>query len=379
MGAFLSGGIDSSLIVALMAGLMDRPVKTFSIGFENDAYDERAYARMVAERYGTEHEELVVTPDARAVLPEIVWHYNEPFADSSAIPTYYVSQMARRHVTVALSGDGGDENFAGYPRYRVAAEAGAGRGFPGRLLGLIRRASGRNDFRSPDDPVGSRRRLADLDARRLQYYHCLTHFHESYQARLYAPDFRRRLGPMFTVDRLLDLFRASDAPDFTDAMMDADFGLYLPDTLMAKTDVAAMAHSLEVRSPFLDHELVEFAARIPSGLKLAGGTEGKAVLKKAAEAWLPGEVIHRRKMGFGVPVEHWLRSELKDLARDTLLGRRAGERGLFRRAYVESLLDRHQNKGENWATLIWNLLMLEMWFLMFIDRTAARPAGHGGA
>jgi asparagine synthase (glutamine-hydrolysing) len=374
LGAFLSGGIDSSLIVALMAGMIDRPVKTFSIGFAEKEYDERAYARMIAGRYGTEHQEFLVTPDAQAILPELVWHYNEPFADSSAIPTYYVAEMARRHVTVVLSGDGGDENFAGYPRYRITA---GGSDWRERIFNLARRAAGLAEYRSAEDPAGSRRRLRDLDPRRLQYYHRLTNFHESYQARFYMPEFRRRLGPVFTVDRMLDLFRASDSPDFLDGMMDVDFGLYLPDTLMTKTDIASMAHALEVRSPFLDHEFVEFAARIPSGLKLKYGSESKWILKRAAAPYLVPEIIGRNKMGFGVPVEHWFRRELKDLVRDTLLSRRAAERGLFRIGEVESLLDRHQNKGENWATLIWNLLMLEMWHLMFIDRTMAPPAGHG--
>ncbi len=373
LGAFLSGGIDSSLIVALMAGLMDRPVKTFTIGFADEEYDERAYSRMIAEKFGTEHHEFVVTPDAQGILPELVWHYNEPFADSSAIPTYYVAEMARRSVTVVLSGDGGDENFAGYPRYRNTAR---GSGWRERFFSRAQRKAGFTDYQSKKDREGSRRRRRDLDARRLQYYQWLTHFHESYQARFYTPEFRRRLGPVFTVDRMLDLFRISDAPDFLDSMMDVDFGLYLPDTLMTKTDIAAMAHALEVRSPFLDHEFVEFAARIPSGFKLKGGTESKWILKLAAGSFLPNDVIVRKKMGFGVPVDQWFRHELKELVRDTLLSRRAADRGLFRRGSVESLLDRHQKKGENWATLIWNLLMLEMWHLMFIDRTMAPPAGH---
>ncbi|MGD0781388.1 MAG: asparagine synthase (glutamine-hydrolyzing) [Candidatus Aminicenantales bacterium] len=375
LGAFLSGGIDSSLIVALMAGLMDRPVKTFSIGFTNEEYDERVYARMIAEHYGTEHHEFVVTPDAQAILPELVWHYNEPFADSSAIPTYYVAEMARRHVTVVLSGDGGDENFAGYPRYQIApVKSGLGASVK-RLRDAAKRGEAWRAFE-----CGGRRRTLNrarrLDAQKLQYYYRITHFHELYQERLLTPEFRKKIEPDCAVDWMLDKIDASDARDFIDVMMDLDLGLYLPDTLMTKTDIAAMAHSLEVRAPFLDHLFLEFAARIPSGLKLKGGTESKWILKRAAEPYLPNDIIGRKKMGFGVPIDHWFRNELKELVRDTLLSRRAAERGLFRREYVESLLDRHQEKGENWATLIWNLLMLEMWHLMFIDRTMAPPACH---
>jgi asparagine synthase (glutamine-hydrolysing) len=370
LGAFLSGGIDSSLVVAMMAGLGSQPVKTFSIGFTNEEYDELPYARSVAQRYGTDHHEFIVTPDAEAILPDLVWHYNEPFADSSAIPTYYVAKLAREHVTVALTGDGGDENFAGYPRYQFgASEVGSGASVLLRLLRQWMTMPGLVDARDPKATWG---RLRALTPKRLLYYLRITHFHEGYQGRLYTDSFRERVGPALTVDWMLRWLRASDAADGLDSLLDLDLALYLPDTLMTKVDVASMAHSLETRCPLLDQEFLEFAATIPANLKLKDGV-GKHILKQAAAPYLPAEVIHRKKMGFGVPIDHWFRNELRGLVRDTLLSSRALERGYFRKAYVEEILRRHDNPGESWHYLIWNLLMLEMWHLMFIDRTLAMP------
>ncbi len=373
LGAFLSGGIDSSIIVALMAGLMDQPVKTFSIGFTYEEYNELPYARMIAERYGTDHHEFIVTPDAQAIFPELVWHYNEPFADSSAIPTYYVSKMARQHVTVVLSGDGGDENFAGYPRYQNQGEYAVHRKAPSFFRRFFRPDQMWRAFIVNGDWRGAFARLRDLNPKRLLYYYRITHFHELYQARLYTSDFRQRLGNVCTVDWMLDKYRQSDAQDFLDATLDVDLGLYLPDTLMTKTDVAAMAHSLEVRAPLLDHEFLEFAAQIPPELKLKDGTISKYIFKKAVEPYLPNEVIYRKKMGFGVPIDHWFRHELREMVRDTLLSQRAIQRGYFQRGYIEQMLERHQKGGESWHYMIWNLLMLELWHQMFIDKTLMPP------
>jgi len=375
LGAFLSGGVDSSIVVALMAELMDQPVKTFSIGFTDEEYNELPYARIVAERYGTEHHEFVVTPDAQAIFPELVWHYNEPFADSSAIPTYYVSKMAREYVTVVLTGDGGDENFAGYPRYQNVGNYALQHGFNSVRSRLARLRDLKNTFIVNGDLRGGFRRLKDLDQQRLLYYLRITHFHESYQTQLYTPEFRRQLGSTATVDVMLEKYRQSDAGCFLDATLDVDLGLYLPDTLMTKTDIAAMASSLEVRAPMLDHEFLEFTARIPPELKLKDGTESKYILKKAAEPYLPNDVIYRKKMGFGVPIDHWFRNELRNMVHDTLLSQRAIERGYFQREYIENILARHQS-GETWQYLIWNLLMLELWHLMFIDGTLKPPSDH---
>jgi len=373
LGAFLSGGIDSSIVVALMAGLVDQPVQTFSIGFEEDEYNELPYARMVAKRYGTDHHEFIVKPDAQAIFPELVWHYNEPFADSSAIPTYYVSKLARQLVTVVLTGDGGDENFAGYPRYQNVAEYALQASYPDLLWRFLSRDSEFRLFRRKfPQSLCDLRRLKDLNQERLLYYRRITHFSEYYQQQLYTAEFRNQLDGNFGVDVMLDKYRQSDATNFLDSTLYLDFNHYLPDTLMTKTDIAGMAHSLEARMPILDHPFMEFTASIPPELKLKDDTISKYIFKKAVEPHLPHEVIYRSKMGFGVPTDHWFRHELKDMTYDILLSQRALARGYFKRDYVQSLLDNHQ-KGQNWQYFIWNLLMLEMWHLMFVDKVLPPP------
>jgi asparagine synthase (glutamine-hydrolysing) len=373
LGAFLSGGIDSSLVVAMMAGIMKEPVKTFSISFAQEEYDEARFARMVADRYATDHHEFRVTPDAKAIFPELVWHYNEPFADPSAIPTYYVSQMARQHVTVVLNGDGGDENFAGYPRYALngAFER------QGGLIPLLRHWLGDlggwqafvRQQRLWKDPAA----LASFSPRLFSYYWRITHFHELHQANLYSDQMKAATAAYPAFQVMLGKYRASDARSFLDALLNLDLDLYLPDTLMVKVDIASMAHSLEARAPMLDHHFLEYAARIPADLKLRNGQVSKYIFKKAAEPFLPHEVIYRPKMGFGVPTDHWFRHELKDLVNDTLLSPRALGRGYFRQDFVEKMLRQHQNSECNWQYLIWNLLMLEFWHQMFIDRTMPQP------
>ena len=379
LGAFLSGGIDSSIIVALMAELMSQPVKTFSIGFTYEEYNELPYARQVAERYETEHHEFIVTPDAQAIIPDLVWHYNEPFADSSAIPTYYVSKMAREYVTVVLTGDGGDENFAGYGRYQNQGEYALNKSYPSLMYRLLRPNGLLQTFTQHGGGWAKNlNRLKDLDQQKLLYYYRITHFHEGYQSQLYTPAFWEKLNGLTTVDWMLDILRQSDARNDLDATLDLDLKLYLPDTLMTKTDIASMAHSLEARAPMLDHKFLEFVASIPPELKLKNGVEGKYIFKKAVEPYLPHDIIYRKKMGFGVPIEHWFRHELRDMVRDVLLSQQATQRGYFRREYIENILDRHQTGGESWHYLIWNLLMLELWHLMFIDRTLQPPSEHVG-
>ncbi|MCI0555210.1 MAG: asparagine synthase (glutamine-hydrolyzing) [Anaerolineae bacterium] len=377
LGAFLSGGIDSSIIVALMAGLMDQPVKTFSIGFTYEEYNELPYARQVAEQYKTEHHEFIVTPDAQAIIPDLIWHYNEPFADSSAIPTYYVSKLAREYVTVVLTGDGGDENFAGYPRYQNQGEHALNKNYPSLLYRLLRpKGLMQTLSRHGGGWAKNFNRLKDLDQQKLLYYYRITHFHEGYQSQLYSQEFWERLNGLTTVDWMLDIYRQSDAGNYLDATLDLDLRLYLPDTLMTKTDIASMAHSLEARAPMLDHKFLEFVASIPPELKLKNGVESKYIFKKAVEPYLPHDIIYRKKMGFGVPIDHWFRHELREMVRDILLSQRAIERGYFRRDYIEGILDRHQNESESWQYLIWNLLMLELWHLMFIDKALPVPSEH---
>jgi asparagine synthase (glutamine-hydrolysing) len=377
LGAFLSGGIDSSLVVALMAQLGDAPVKTFSIGFDEEEFNELPYARLVARRYGTEHHEFIVRPDAAAIFDQLVWHYNEPYADASAIPTFYLSQLARRHVTVALNGDAGDENFAGYRRYITPARARRFDRLPAGLRRAVRAAAHAAPAPRRSDSLMYRgrrwlRRLSDTPEGR--YSRRVMVFDADLKREVCAPAF------LASTDRrtralLQRAFDASDAGDGVDALLDFDVNYYLSDCLLVKVDIATMAFGLEGRSPMLDHEFMAFAASLPSDLKLRGTTT-KYILKQAARRLLPDQVIDRPKKGFSVPLRRWFRGELRELAGDLLLDGRMGQRGFFRPAAVERLLDEHTRGVADWEDQLWSLVMLESWYRMFIDRRpAARPAG----
>jgi asparagine synthase (glutamine-hydrolysing) len=368
LGAFLSGGVDSSLIVALMAEHTPR-VKTFSIGFGEADFDELPYARQVAERYGTDHREFVVRPDATEIIPKLVWHYGEPFADASAIPTYYVSQMTREHVTVALNGDAGDENFGGYSRYLVngvsaqfarlpsgvkrglagVAESlpvnGRTRSLPSRLARWVRRTS---------EPRLKRH------ARRIM------HFQPELRAEVCTPEFVENAGAKDAFDLLWHAYDASDAVDEIDRMLDVDVNRYLPDCLLVKVDIASMAHGLEARSPMLDHVFMEFAASLPSQMKVRDGVT-KYILKRAAEPFLPPDNIYRTKRGFSIPLAPWFRHAFGDYARDVLMDGRLARRGYFRMDVIECLIDEHQQGINAWQKELWNLLILELWHRTFID------------
>ncbi|MBI3988608.1 MAG: asparagine synthase (glutamine-hydrolyzing) [candidate division NC10 bacterium] len=374
LGAFLSGGIDSSVIVALMSGLSSEPVKTFSIGFEEEDYNELPYARMVAKRFQTDHHEFIVKPDAVTVLPKLVWHYNEPFADSSAIPTYYLAKVTREHVTVALNGDAGDENFAGYDRYVANQLACRYDGLPLFLRRAMEKGAGL--FLRSSRPGSLRNRArrfleAIAEEPRRRYSRWLSHFNTQRKEELYTEAFKQEMEGLDSVSLLLEAYDASDAPDFIDATLDVDVQMYLPDDLLVKVDIASMAHSLEARSPLLDHRFMEFAASLPSELKLKGRTQ-KYIFKKALKELLPDEIIHRPKKGFGVPIDRWFRKDLREMAYDVLLDHRGLERGYFRREAVQKLLDEHCQGEGTWHYLLWNLLMLELWHRMFID------GGKGG-
>jgi asparagine synthase (glutamine-hydrolysing) len=365
LGAFLSGGIDSSSVVAMMARNASGPVKTFSIGFTSKQYDETRYARMVAERYATDHEELIVEPDAVAVLPKLVWHYGEPFADPSAVPTYYVSEMARRKVTVALNGDGGDEAFFGYRRYQAMGYLEQldrmprwGREGVAALLGCApRRLQQRLRLRQIRDVL-----LEDPRRPSQRYGRTIAFFSDRDKASGYGEGMRER-GEGSALDLLEPYF--AEAGDLVAGANWADFHTYLPDDLLVKVDVASMAHGLEARSPLLDHKLLEWAARIPTDVRMKGGLKG--LFKAAMAPFLPPAILKRRKMGFGIPIDEWFRGELKDLAYEVLLSRSARERGLLRTDYVQTLLDQHCGGVHNHHTRLWALLMLELWFRMWID------------
>jgi asparagine synthase (glutamine-hydrolysing) len=371
LGAFLSGGVDSSSIVALMSELCSGPVKTFSIGFPNEEYDETRYARMVAERYATDHEEMIVEPDAISIIPKLVWHYGEPFADSSAVPTYYVSEIARRKVTVALNGDGGDEAFMGYGRYDTCRRISALDRIPSALrrsaLGAIPHLPNAVHRRYGNRLNALAEFLCGPDRRPSERYaFTITYFMDYMKREGYAADMSELLAGS-ALDMLEPYFAA--APTLVSGANWADIHTYLADDLMVKVDVASMAHSLESRSPLLDHVFMEWAMSIPEGIKTAGGV-AKALFKKAMEPYLPHELLYRPKMGFGCPVDHWFRAELKDMAHDVLLSETATARGIFRKDYVQQLLHEHVGGRTRHDTRLWALLMLELWFRMWVDQPA---------
>jgi len=370
LGAFLSGGIDSSTVVALMSGIMKEPVKTFSIGFKEEKYNELGYARMIAEKFRTDHTEFIVEPKAVEILDKLVWHYNEPFADSSAIPTYYVSKLAREHVTVILNGDGGDENFAGYGRYKANQVSGFMHSFVPLPLArlvypLVRLIPHGKD---PDNFFWRLKRFLQeyTNTPELRNAQWLCHFTTEMKEDIYTDDFLCRFANTDSFELILNRCGEAEADSFVDRVLYADVMMYLPDDLLVKVDVASMANSLEARSPFLDHEFMEFAAGIPAEMKLKGLTT-KYILKEALRNILPDEVLFREKMGFGVPIDYWFRNELKGMVYDTLLSEKAVSRGYFKKESIKKILDEHVSEKWNWHNHIWNLLMLELWHRMFID------------
>ncbi|HYX29509.1 MAG TPA: asparagine synthase (glutamine-hydrolyzing) [Pyrinomonadaceae bacterium] len=371
LGAFLSGGIDSSAVVALMAQESAAKVKTFSVGFEEQDFSELHHARRVAEFVGTDHHEFIVKPDAMEILPTLVEHYGEPFADSSAIPSYYVSRETRRHVTMALNGDGGDECFAGYERY-------AGMNMAQRYVKLlpaaIREGVVRNIARalpqvqSRKHPVRKAQRF--LDAASLtpveRYFRWITAFDESAKQNLYSEEFRHRTAGYSTIGFIEPWFAKANGAGIVDATLLTDTMTYLPNDLLVKMDIASMTVSLEARSPFLDHHLMEFAASLPERLKLRGMTT-KYLLKRVLKKFVPEENLTRAKMGFGIPVGQWFRGSMKSFLRDTLLSDKALSRGLFDDDRVRQMVDQHIAGKVDHDQRLWSLLMLELWFERFID------------
>lgn len=369
LGAFLSGGIDSATIVALMAQESARPVKTFSIGFEEEAFNELSYARLLAERYGTEHHELIVKPNAAEVLPLLVRHYNEPFADSSALPTYYVSKMTRQHVTVALSGDGGDESFAGYDNYAAILSWNKWDAWPLWVRKIL--ADGGRGLLSSfhNNSVARLRRglamfgAANVKARRLQFGTIL----KPEEKRLaYTPLFRELIAKPPVPEDPLAVYPWQEGMDALDWLMRHDQNFYLPDCLMVKTDIASMANSLEARCPFLDHKFVEFAATIPSQLK-RDSKGGKLILKKSVKDLLPKEILNKPKMGFALPIAKWFRSDLSPMLKETLLDKTFQRRGLFEQSLLQKMVNEHINGRRDWSNRLWAFLFLELWFREFID------------
>jgi asparagine synthase (glutamine-hydrolysing) len=374
LGAFLSGGIDSSAVVAAMAETSPEPVRTFSIGFDHQAFDELPHARAISERFGTVHEEFLVRADAVEIMPRIVRHYGEPFADSSAIPSFYLAEMTRRHVTVALNGDGGDESFAGYTRYVANALAGRLDRIPLPLRRGVASVGGRLKESGEVGSVRNKfRRLAGtlaLDAPG-RYERYMSWFDPVQRHELYTPAFSAEIaGAEPAGDVIAAVWEAASGGAAVDVMLEVDVSTYLVDDLIAKIDIATMAHALEARSPFLDHQLMELAASIPADLKVRGG-EKKWILRQAMRGWLPDEILDRPKQGFSVPLSSWLRGDLRDWSREILLDRETVDRGYFDPVAVRRLLDGHDTGTEKDAQRIWALLMHELWHREFIDAPVA--------
>jgi asparagine synthase (glutamine-hydrolysing) len=371
LGALLSGGIDSSVVVALMSQLTDRPVKTFSVGFEEKAFNELPYARLVAQRYGTDHHELVVRAGALEVLPTLVRHYGEPFADSSAIPSYHVARLTRQHVTVALNGDGGDESFAGYERYLASGLAERYQGIPRPLrVGMIEPLAALIPGTLPRrNRLGQAKRFLQVAAQPTarRYLRWVTYFTPEQRQGLYTPEFQTHLAGHDGDAWLLRQFDAvgCDGGDRLDALLATDVRSYLPYDLLVKMDIATMACSLEARSPLLDHKVMEFAARLPARFKLRGPTL-KYLLKKVARKLLPPQNLNRRKMGFGIPVGDWMRGELRPLLDDVLLSPQALGRGYFRPEVVHRLVRENAEGAHDHTYQIWSLLWFELWHREFL-------------
>ena len=374
LGAFLSGGLDSSIIVGLMAKLSTRPVQTFTIGFEERGWSEVEHAQRVARKWNTDHHEFVVHPNAMAVLPTLVRHYGEPYADSSAVPTFYVSQLTRRNVTVALNGDGGDENFAGYTRYWATGVAERFMHKPGAeflsktLLSLVPDSSNqRSVFRKIRRFVAAARLPIEK-----RYPYWVGIIPEHVRRRLYQREYLQQLdssGP----DVVQELLQRFDNLEPEERTLATDVVSYLPYDLLVKVDITAMANGLEARSPFLDHEVMEFAARLPLSLKLRG-SQSKYLPKKAFADLLPEENIKRSKMGFGVPVGEWFRGPLQSMLVDTVLSDTAIARGYFNRSVVAEMVNDHVARRADYGAQLWALFMLELWHQEFLSGTVAQRA-----
>lgn len=374
LGAFLSGGIDSSIVVAEMAALSPEPIKTFSIGFAEPEYDERSKARAVAEMFSTDHHEQVIDPDAIALLPDLAARYGEPYADSSAIPSFLLAEFARRDVTVALNGDGGDESFAGYLRYTAnAAVAGiehvpagvrgaiarAGRAMSGGTARRGKRAYAQRLLATIDEPLSSR------------YESHVSIFGTEARRRILRAEIGAEILPARTPELISRRWESASGSTTIDRLLEVDVETYLPGDLLTKVDIATMAHSLEARSPLLDHHLMEFAAALPSELK-ARGTSRKRLLRQAYDGLLPETTMHGPKMGFAVPLDHWFRGELRSYVEETLLDPGSLSAQYIEPAEVERLAREHANGEAEHSGRLWSLLSLEWW-----QRSVAQREGEG--
>ena len=378
LGAFLSGGVDSTLIVGLRSQLSEQPIRTFAIGFPEARFDERTFAKEAAKLHGTDHTELVVEPSGLDILPELVWHYDEPFADSSAIPTMHLSRLTRKDVTVSLSGDGGDELFFGYDRYRAVRIASYADKIPKPLRAifnvgkLIPASVQQRSFRR------RLKRLLDgfANTPRQRYLTWISIFDAAQRHALYSDELKNQLGghdPANFLFAAYDQVRTASG-DFVSETAFADTVTYLPCDILTKVDRATMSTGLEARSPLLDHKVVELAVSMPRDVKQTMNV-GKKILKETFADILPESISNRPKMGFGVPIDVWFRGELKQLLSDVLLDSTSQQRGLFNPATVQQLVEEHTSGRADHAYRLWSLLILELWMRHFIDADVPTAAG----
>lgn len=367
LGAFLSGGVDSSSVVALMSEVMDSPVITSSIGFEEEEFNELKYARIVADSFRTDHHEEIVRPDAVSVVEKLAWHYDEPFADSSAVPTYYVSKAARQYVTVALAGDGGDELFAGYRRYYFFQRENVIRNlFPSAisriLFGTLARVYPKADW--APKVLRAKATFESLSHSEIEgYFHDISAFRPELKLQIIDQEVKKELGKYDTIDILRQYFMRADTNDPLSRIQYVDIKTYLTDDILVKVDRASMATSLEVRAPILDHKFMELAASIPASLKLRK-TSGKYIFKKALKPILPEIILNRSKMGFGVPLADWFRGDLKEMAYDTIFGR--NQNNYFNQNFLKLIWKQHQSGLRNRSTELWVVLMFRLWERQFM-------------
>jgi asparagine synthase (glutamine-hydrolysing) len=360
LGAFLSGGVDSSSVVALMNGLQP-PVTTCSIGFTEQAWNEADDARAFAQSLGADHHEQMVSPETVDIVDKLAWHYDEPFADSSAVPTYYVSKLARQHVTVALSGDGGDENFAGYRRYKFDIRENRMRSL--LPAGMRRAVFGPLSEWYPKADWAPRVFRAKTTLQSLArspiegWFNTMSSVPPEMKPALLGPDVLCQLNGYDSMSVLEYHFNRAGTNDPLARVLYTDIKTYLVDDILTKVDRASMANSLEVRCPLLDHELMETAARIPSHLKLRGAV-GKYILKRAVEPVVPREILDRRKWGFGVPLAKWFRNDLKQFAADRIFG---DKDEYLNYGFISNCWNEHQRGARDWSSLMWTVLMFKTW------------------
>ena len=382
LGAFLSGGVDSSAVVATMAQLSTEPVNTCSIAFDDPVYNESAFAQMVAERYKTRHSVETVRSDDFGLIDTLARQYDEPYADSSAIPTYRVCELARKHVTVALSGDGGDESFGGYRRYSLhmmeeRLRAALPLSLRRTLFGALGRAYPKADWaprvlRAKTTFEGMARTSVEA------YFHSMSLLRGPMRDRVFSPRLKADLGGYNAQEVFMRHAARAGTDDPLALIQYLDLKTYLVGDINTKVDRASMAHSLEVREPLMDHPLVEWLATLPSSLKLRGG-EGKLLLKKAMEPRLPREVLYRPKMGFAVPLARWFRGPLKQRVRDAVLGERLGDTGWFESRALRQLVDEHQSGARDHSAALWSLLMFDAFQRNVLEKGPAAPRDIGSA